>query len=155
MFFLLLCPSFNSSVRIFFVMPGILCRGEITVTCQSSIKRGKIPALTFSRSLVSQTRTGRLRGSERKDKRVPSVSVECPVFQTHPKLILHLCFLVLSLRSPHPSPCSHLSSLTPPASELLKRPRMVTLIPSGDSLTSSVSTKVPHSLFTTLEHLES
>ena len=54
-FFFLLC----------FAMPGILCLGEIAVTCQTSIKRGKIPSLTFSRGLVFQTRTGSLREGKR------------------------------------------------------------------------------------------
>ncbi len=163
-----LTPQFGSFL-LCFAMPGILCLGEITDTCQSSIKRGKIPALTFSRGLVFQTRTGRLRGGGKKKKReraqerewakrqtVPSVSVQCPVFQAHPKLILHrLCFLVLSLCPRHPSSCSRLSSLTPLASEVLKEQNMVTLTLSGDGLMSSVSTKVPYSLFTTSEHFES
>lgn len=85
-------------------MPGILYLGEITVTCQSSIKRGKILSLTFSRGLVFQTRTGSLRkgkkgpreGMSKKDRG----SAKCPVFQTHPILILHLlCFLALFLLS--------------------------------------------------------
>lgn len=105
----------RGSFLLCFAMPGILCRGEITVTCQSSIKRGeKIPALTFSRSLVFQTRTGPAqerekntgkgpRERERAERQECQVSVQCPVFQAHPKLILHLLsFLCVSLRPWHP-----------------------------------------------------
>lgn len=118
-------------------MPGILCLWEIRVTCQSSIKRGNILTLTFNHRLGravwerGKMSEGQRVGVSEKNKSVPSVSVQCPVSQAHPKLILHLlCFLVLSRCLPHPSPCSHLSSLTPPATELLKRQSM-TLTVSG------------------------
>lgn len=67
----LLCTSDLFCV-LCFAMPGTLCLEEITVTCQRSIKRGKISTLTFSRGLMFQARMGCLRGRRggKKEKRV-------------------------------------------------------------------------------------
>lgn len=112
-----------------FAMPGILCLGEIIVTCQCSIKRGKkfllwhlAAALCFRlrRAIWEMEKTHKnppkkQRAWEREwaKKRVPRVSVQCPVFQAHPKVILHLVRFPSSSTSfsPQPSVLPHTASL--------------------------------------------
>lgn len=110
-----------------FAMPGILCLGEITVTCQCSIKRGKefllwhlAAALCFRLGRAiwemeknhTQKKTEGLREGVSKE-RVPKVSVQCPVFQAHPKVILNLVRFPSSSTSfsPQPSVLPHTASL--------------------------------------------
>lgn len=143
----LLCAS-DLFCMLCFAMPGTLCLEEITVTCQRSIKRGKISTLTFSRGLMFQARMGCLRGRRgekreegqrerdiKKMQREPNVWVQCADFQAHPKLMLHLVRFSPAF-PPHFSVARHLYSITRPAFDLLKRQSWLLKL-FGDSLASS------------------